>query len=1006
MTTSNSKMEPSRPSVASPFGPPRRAVTAPTTIPASSSSSFSNQAGSIEELYVHPSAKIVSFTAGSKRPSSISRSSAGSQFGEVAADDEDEPGTLAWSSQLERTIAIGMLNSDRRASVMSSARHATLTLSPVGPFRIYRAPGSVAFLNCGTALKPILPKSQCWAVDEESSKFVLRIRRPQYWRIELPVSDDGDRQRVENLRAVFDAILQFEKTPCPFRRSFTVELPERPQTPIRYKPWTPKRRPVVLSPPDSAESSPTKALEIRKRQRQGLREEMEPPTPITPQETAETEKEAGVVRHDDVSNASCGASQDEEKTLTREASESTDRHDDGSVVNDGEPENKVLPSVKVADDVPDATVETVAEPLSESPVETRQEQQTIVNDAPLPVEPEPRRVEQKQPKGMDREDNADEAVNAVDETLVTAPTTESSPIDDRAEPLRHVQACQGSVDERIEPTTTKAKNGESLCAPKEEPAGHVQTCQDSVNERDEPDTAKDNDGESLCAPKEEPTTAKGKSEKSLCPLKEEPTTTEKSGEALCPPKEEPTTLEAVGLIPTKNGKLGGFQVSRSVTAPPKLFLAMSPPSKSRTANIATISIPKQEPSATPEPEISGEAEAPSVAQTVEPSSPTPSSDSFHSVQSWHTPGTPLLPSPPFSDGSNGQPHSAQAAASSNTFPYPHDAVLLQTTPHAHAQRGRVVSHHRDVSDLTVTPGAKEGKDIWDDDDEDGASSGGTADSVSTAPEEPEPAAAGAEAGDLFKRPSRADNDASLGVPSIVQPFTATRSSSSPRPPIRHRASGSPTPEATTATATATASPSSTTLIRRRPALSPLPSAANLFSPSSSVTASARRRRQREPRRLGLAASAQSLPMAVVRKTCEILLSPPGYLISLMLRVAARIAAGEWRGLVFGEGGERVVWGDYSSEEEDGSEAGSDDFALDNDWMNVEARRRRWSGQLGETTPVRRRSSVELGNPGAADDVEGKGSATGVDIGNGSVAEEKSANHGDGPVDDGRGWEID
>lgn len=147
-------------------------------------------------------------------------------------------------------------------------------------------------------------------------------------------------------------------------------------------------------------------------------------------------------------------------------------------------------------------------------------------------------------------------------------------------------------------------------------------------------------------------------------------------------------------------------------------------------------------------------------------------------------------------------------------------------------------------------------------------------------------------------------------------------------------------------------------------------------------------------------------MAVVRKTCEILLSPPGYLISLMLRVAARIAAGEWRGLVFGEGGERVVWGDYSSEEEDGSEAGSDDFALDNDWMNVEARRRRWSGQLGETTPVRRRSSVELGNPGAADDVEGKGSATGVDIGNGSVAEEKSANHGDGPVDDGRGWEID
>ncbi|KAL2260769.1 hypothetical protein VTK26DRAFT_5144 [Humicola hyalothermophila] len=46
---------------------------------------------------------------------------------------------------------------------------------------------------------------------------------------------------------------------------------------------------------------------------------------------------------------------------------------------------------------------------------------------------------------------------------------------------------------------------------------------------------------------------------------------------------------------------------------------------------------------------------------------------------------------------------------------------------------------------------------------------------------------------------------------------------------------------------------------------------------------------------------------VLHKTCEILMSPPSHLISLMLRVAARIVAGEWRGLVFGTGeaGERV-----------------------------------------------------------------------------------------------------
>lgn len=114
----------------------------------------------------------------------------------------------------------------------------------LGPFRIYRAPGSVAFLNCGSALQPILPKSQCWCIDEVNSKFILQIRRPNYWRIELPVSDPEDQRRAEALRGVFDQILQFEKTECPFKRSFTVDLPERPQTPVKKRPWTPIRRPL------------------------------------------------------------------------------------------------------------------------------------------------------------------------------------------------------------------------------------------------------------------------------------------------------------------------------------------------------------------------------------------------------------------------------------------------------------------------------------------------------------------------------------------------------------------------------------------------------------------------------------------------------------------------------------------------------------------------------------------------------------------------------------------
>jgi len=118
-----------------------------------------------------------------------------------------------------------------------------------GPFRIYRAPGSVAFLHCGSALQPILPKSQCWCIDEGSSKFILQIRRPQFWRIEVPTGGVEDDERARQLRGVFDAVLLFEKTPCPFQRSFTVVLPERPQTPVKKRPWTPVRSTLAQLPP-------------------------------------------------------------------------------------------------------------------------------------------------------------------------------------------------------------------------------------------------------------------------------------------------------------------------------------------------------------------------------------------------------------------------------------------------------------------------------------------------------------------------------------------------------------------------------------------------------------------------------------------------------------------------------------------------------------------------------------------------------------------------------------
>lgn len=95
----------------------------------------------------------------------------------------------------------------------------------------------------------------------------------------------------------------------------------------------------------------------------------------------------------------------------------------------------------------------------------------------------------------------------------------------------------------------------------------------------------------------------------------------------------------------------------------------------------------------------------------------------------------------------------------------------------------------------------------------------------------------------------------------------------------------------------------------RRTLSPLPSAANLFAPRRPLT--------RSPSK-GKLDIVRRLPLAIIQTTCEILMSPPSHLINLMLKVAARIAAGEWSGLVFGtdEQGERIpVQWDWSDDED-------------------------------------------------------------------------------------------
>ncbi|KXJ89463.1 hypothetical protein Micbo1qcDRAFT_165553 [Microdochium bolleyi] len=99
----------------------------------------------------------------------------------------------------------------------------------------------------------------------------------------------------------------------------------------------------------------------------------------------------------------------------------------------------------------------------------------------------------------------------------------------------------------------------------------------------------------------------------------------------------------------------------------------------------------------------------------------------------------------------------------------------------------------------------------------------------------------------------------------------------------------------------------------RRALSPLPPAANLFTP---------RRSLHDP-----LAAMKGLPGYILEKTLELLMSPPGHLVQLMLRVARKIIAGEWRGLVFGfnEGGEKIpVQWDYSDDESSDDDEDDDD----------------------------------------------------------------------------------
>lgn len=157
-------------------------------------------------LFYHPSATIIKF----ELPQSSSLS--------PILPDLDYPvdaiETLPWRTRSERIAAIGVL-------------------------RIENIAGSAAFLKSGNVVYALLKNCQCWCVDAKST-FVLRIRKLTYYRVEFPYETEEHINKVEEWKQVLLKTIRYEITPCPFKRGFSVELPEEARTPKKKRAWRPK----------------------------------------------------------------------------------------------------------------------------------------------------------------------------------------------------------------------------------------------------------------------------------------------------------------------------------------------------------------------------------------------------------------------------------------------------------------------------------------------------------------------------------------------------------------------------------------------------------------------------------------------------------------------------------------------------------------------------------------------------------------------------------------------
>lgn len=220
----------------------------PSTSSTSNHSAYraSQDPAGLQIFYVHPSVRIVKFEplpdTPNGAPPPIDRR-------HRRVDSRDEQGTLPYSSPFEQTMA-------------------------VGPLRMYRTMQGFAMLSCGSGkcIRPIMPKSKSWCVDDASSKFIFPVGRtpqgpPVFWRMELPVEFPDHEAKSAELKEVLAEISQFEKAACPFVRNFHVELPAPPEVPIKKKPWKPVERPSTAPDGSAPVPTPGSLIEDKRNQR-------------------------------------------------------------------------------------------------------------------------------------------------------------------------------------------------------------------------------------------------------------------------------------------------------------------------------------------------------------------------------------------------------------------------------------------------------------------------------------------------------------------------------------------------------------------------------------------------------------------------------------------------------------------------------------------------------------------------------------------------------------------